>query len=244
MDRFKFFLNRYKKEVIIGVVLVVFMIGGMGIYFFYGQKQTDKILKEEVMVVEDNPKKEEVIVEEKKMRVDIKGEVQKPGVYNVTEDMRVVDVIQLAGGLTKFADTSVNNLSQKVMDAMVIMIYSKKEVEKFRETKQEEQKVLEEAETIGDGLYNDSVLTKEDMLQNQGEKQKDDSEDSTVNKKISLNAATREELQTLSGIGESKAIAIIEYRSEIGRFEKIEDIMNVRGIGESIFEKIKDNITI
>ena len=47
MDRFKFFLNRYKKEAIIGVVLVVFMIGGMGIYFFYGQKQTDKILKDE-----------------------------------------------------------------------------------------------------------------------------------------------------------------------------------------------------
>ena len=62
--------------------------------------------------------------------------------------------------------------------------------------------------------------------------------------KVSLNNATLEELMTLSGIGESKAKAIIKYREEENVFKSIEDIMNISGIGTSLFEKIKDNITI
>ena len=49
---------------------------------------------------------------------------------------------------------------------------------------------------------------------------------------------------TLSSIGESKAQAIIEYREKNGDFKKIEDIKNVSGIGDSIYEKIKDNLTL
>ena len=62
--------------------------------------------------------------------------------------------------------------------------------------------------------------------------------------KISINNATVEELTSLSGIGESKARSIIEYRNEHGLFSSIEEILNVSGIGEALFEKIKDNITI
>ena len=54
----------------------------------------------------------------------------------------------------------------------------------------------------------------------------------------------KEELMTLSGIGESKAKAIISYRSENGLFKSIDDIKNVTGIGDSIFAQIKENITI
>ncbi len=61
--------------------------------------------------------------------------------------------------------------------------------------------------------------------------------------KVALNSATKEELMTISGIGESKAISIIEYR-EKSPFTKIEDILNVSGIGEALFEKIKAFITI
>ena len=62
--------------------------------------------------------------------------------------------------------------------------------------------------------------------------------------KVSINTASKEELMTLSGIGEAKAGAIIEYREKNGNFASIEDIKNVSGIGDAIFEKIKDNITI
>lgn len=64
------------------------------------------------------------------------------------------------------------------------------------------------------------------------------------NKKVNINTATQSELITLSGIGTKRAGDIIAYRNSKGSFEKIEDIMNVSGIKESVFEKIKDSITV
>lgn len=61
---------------------------------------------------------------------------------------------------------------------------------------------------------------------------------------ININKASIEQLQTLNGIGESMARKIIKYREENGKFEKIEDIKNVPGIGDSKFNNIKDNITV
>jgi competence protein ComEA len=62
--------------------------------------------------------------------------------------------------------------------------------------------------------------------------------------KININTATAEELSTLKEIGEKKSVAIMEYRENHGHFTKIEDIKNVKGIGDKIFEEIKDSITI
>ena len=61
---------------------------------------------------------------------------------------------------------------------------------------------------------------------------------------ININTAGTEELMTLSGIGSAKAAAIIEYREKYGLFNSIEDIKNVSGIKDSIFEKIKDHIRV
>jgi competence protein ComEA len=63
-------------------------------------------------------------------------------------------------------------------------------------------------------------------------------------KKVNINTATTEELQTLSGIGPAKASAIIAYREENGPFQKIEDLLNVSGIGDASLEKIKEQITV
>ena len=62
--------------------------------------------------------------------------------------------------------------------------------------------------------------------------------------KVNINTADSNELQTLSGVGPSKADAIIEYREQNGPFQKIEDLMNISGIGEKTFEKLKDGITV
>ena len=62
--------------------------------------------------------------------------------------------------------------------------------------------------------------------------------------KVNLNTAGKEELMTLSGIGEARAEDILEYRQKYGSFSSIEDIMNISGIGEKMFEKIKDDIEV
>lgn len=66
----------------------------------------------------------------------------------------------------------------------------------------------------------------------------------TESGKVNLNTATKEELMTLTGIGESKADSIIRYREEKGKFQSIEDIKQIEGIKDGVFQKIKDLITV
>ena len=62
--------------------------------------------------------------------------------------------------------------------------------------------------------------------------------------KINLNTATAEQLETLPGIGPAKAQAIVKYRTDNGNFASIEDLKKVSGIGDKLFEQIKDQITV
>ena len=64
------------------------------------------------------------------------------------------------------------------------------------------------------------------------------------NNKVNINTSTKEVLTSLSGIGEAKAQKIIDYRNENGLFKSIEDLKNVTGISEKLFEQIKEFITI
>ena len=62
--------------------------------------------------------------------------------------------------------------------------------------------------------------------------------------KVNLNTASKEQLMTLSGIGEAKAMSIIAYREEHGGFQKVEELMEVQGIKEGVFNKVRDRISI
>ena len=66
--------------------------------------------------------------------------------------------------------------------------------------------------------------------------------DAEDNAKININTASVEQLTTLQGIGEKKAESIIEYREKFGSFATIEDLKGVKGVGDKIFSKIKDQI--
>ena len=90
---------------------------------------------------------------------------------------------------------------------------------------------------IDNCIGNASIITSGTETNNTDTQTKD-------NKIININTATLEELMTLSGVGESKALSIIEYRNNVGGFKSIEEIKNVSGIGDAAFEKIKNNITI
>ena len=159
---------------------------------------------------------------------------------------RVIDVIKKAGGLIENANTEYINLSKKLVDEMIIIIYSNDEIEKFKETNKEV--IYIEYECICPDNKNDACINENDTVNTNGVKEKDKSSKEISNDSkdnlISINTATLEELMTLSGIGESKAQAIIDYREENGEFKKLEDIMNVSGIGESAYSKIKNNIKL
>ena len=66
----------------------------------------------------------------------------------------------------------------------------------------------------------------------------------TENNKININTAGKEELMMLTGIGEAKAESIMDYREKNGSFTSIEELMQIEGIKEGVFNKIKDDITI
>jgi len=233
------FIRRYIKIITIIIIVILILILSFLKIYLNNNKNIDEIIvdKEEVIsekdLVNEEEFKEEELVKEM-VFVDIKGAITNPGVYEIESDKKVIDVINLAGGLTDRADTSLINLAKQVTKEMVVIIYTKEEVE---HAKQEEPiiKIIEK-ECVCPEIKNDACLEKEPP--------KEEVKDGEDHKKINLNEATLEELQTLEGIGESKAKAIIAYREEKGKFNNIEELLEVSGIGEKLYETIKTNITV
>ena len=174
----------------------------------------------------------------------IKGAVNNPGVYQISSTSRVSDVLTVAGGIRNDADLSVINLSKKIFDEMVIIIYTKDEVNNFVEVKSQEEEKQEKCVIVEEKIVNDACICEENLITDSSSGSNDGNDEVSENEIISLNSATKEELMMLSGIGESKALLIIEYRNQNNGFKTIDEIMNIKGIGESIFEKIKDRITV
>ncbi|MDF2803937.1 MAG: competence protein ComEA helix-hairpin-helix repeat region [Anaerocolumna sp.] len=148
--------------------------------------------------------------------VHICGEVLKPNVYKVTVNTRVYEVIAKAGGLTEAAADSYINQASIVSDGQQIFIPSIEEV----------------ADKLPAAVSNVSA--------------NETTENSNSNNTgiININIATTEELMTLSGVGQAKAKAIIDYRINIGGFKSIDEIKNIDGIKDAVYNKIKDKITV
>lgn len=236
-------LNKYIKYILILVIVILIIIIG----FLYSNDTTIKYEEKEIEIVKSEEKIEEKIVN--KFKVDIKGSVKNPGVYELEENKRVIDVIKASGGLLKNAETSNINLSKKIKDEMVIIIYSKEEIEKLKKdnTKIITKYEIIEKECICPNSTNDACIkdNKEITEDNKIEKEEikiDNNEEKEGTKLVNINTASKEELLSLNGIGEAKADQIIEYRNT-NSFKEIEDIKNIKGIGDSVFEKIKDYIT-
>lgn len=243
------FINKNKIIILrIICILLLFILLLVIIYKKY-TKQNISVNNEQVALLSDNVEEENEETEEelKMIRVDIKGAVSKPGVYSLKEGSIVDDVIKLAGGINKNANTEEINLSKKLKDEMVIVIYTNLELEEFKKKKEESNK---KEECICDNDINE-VCVKESYTNSYeynsssfySSESKVSKENESIDYLININTASLEELLTLTGIGESKAKAIIEYRKE-NKFEVIEDIMKVSGIGQSVFDKIKKNITV
>lgn len=103
---------------------------------------------------------------------------------------------------------------------------------------------VNQAEIVEDGVQIVITSKRDAKKKAQSGKAGGTGEPSAEDSRIDLNTATKEELMTLPGIGESKAVSIVAYRETNGNFKKIEDVMNITGIKDGIFEKIKDRIKV
>ena len=239
MEKIKLFLYGNKTQIIVTSVIIIASVILVILYLNLSRKEEAKPIllvpkKEEV------EEKKEIVLEEVFFYIDIKGAVTKPGIYKVAEDSRVNDVINMAGGLKWNADLTVINLSRKVFDEMVIYIYTKEEGKNIAKTIEIRNEKIEEC----NNSLNGACVKESEVIPNP--KENNNQENEPVNnqpKKVSINNGTLEELMTLSGIGESRAKAIIEYRTK-NKFETLEDLMKVSGIGQATFEGLKNDITL
>ena len=220
-----FYLKKYRYIILSGLLIIVFL-------FF--NKNSDEIELTSDLSLEIKEEVTEEIPKEEKIKVDIKGAVKNPGVYEINSNGRVADAIEISGGLTNDADTSTINLSKNLTDEMVIIIYTKEEVAEMLKGSTSIKYI--EKECICPKIENDACI--DNVIEN-----KPDTNTSNE-QKVSLNSATIDELMQLPGIGEVKAKAIIAYREENGGFKSIEELLEVNGIGESTFNKIKDQLSL
>lgn len=188
------------------------------------KEEQERVEEEQTKEREDNTKKETSSsqTESSILYVYICGQVKNPGVYSLEAGKRVNDAVNLAGGFTKEAALESLNLARQVADGEQIYVMSKEEAAT--------------SQTIASQMPNSSESV------NEGDKNSISSEETKT--KVNINTASREELMTLSGIGQAKADSIIAYRQANGPFQSIEEIKLIEGIKDGIFLKIKDQITI
>ena len=153
---------------------------------------------------------------EPEVYVYVCGAVQRPGVYILQGVPRICDAIEAAGGFCENAAQDYWNMAEKLADGQMIYIPTEEEA------RERNWDVLEQKVSPENGL---------------------DEADSSSGK-VNLNTASKEQLMTIPGIGESKADSIISYREKNGAFSKVEEVMNISGIKDGLFEKMKEYITV
>lgn len=207
-----------KKLTLVSIAIAIVAIG----FYLFFQPDKEPAETEDIFAVSANEgiaeeTKPETEPESQIMKVDVKGAVHAPGVFTAQAGDRVIDLIAEAGSFTDKADKDKVNLAQLVEDQMVIYVPKKGE---------------EGVEVPGDVTVAPNGSTASGGASGSSGGQ------------VNLNAATQADLETLSGIGPSKATAILEYRDTIGKFKQVEDLKNVSGIGDKTFEKLKDSISV
>lgn len=223
-------ISYYKKYLILVFCLLLLAASTIAFFKLNNEKtevEDNFIANNEIITkeVSEVAKQEEV-----KLYFDIKGSVKKPGVYEFSQGDRIIDAINKAGGLTKNATTNNLNLSKKLTNEMVIYVFNKNELTTTKAFEQVNNDAECKCETIEVNNCVDKNTTNESA--------------NNETAKININTDSKEKLMTISGIGSSKADAIIEYRTKNGNFKTTEDIINVSGISKTIYDKIKDTITV
>lgn len=164
------------------------------------------------------------------VRIHVAGAVVRPGVYSVSSSARVIDVVNAAGGATLRADLERINLAQTIIDTEQVFVPSRSS----RITKISVAPRLRPSRTIVPVV----VPTVPNVVPS------GTTSDAPTTRLINLNTATSAQLDTLPGVGPSTAKAIISYRNRKGPFGKVEDLLNVAGIGPAKVAALRDQVTV
>lgn len=210
-------MQKINKKIIFIIIIISGIIYGIFNYFTQNMnKENLENISQDIIINNQTENTTEENNNQEKIVIHITGAICNEGIYELEENSRIADAVKMAGGLKDDADLKQINLAYVLEDGMKINIPSKNE------------------NTNEDSNNTESYITKENL----------NSSNNNKISKVNINSATQTELETLPGIGPSTALKIINYRKEKGKFNKIEDIKNVNGIGENKFNKIKEFIKI
>ena len=205
-----------------------------------GSEQSLPEVTQEQQTVAVQPSAERAVPEDsgepQTIYVHVCGAVEDPDVYELPAGSRVYEAVQAAGGFSEDADCSYVNQAQKLSDGVKLVIPT-----------------LEQTQAIasdgGDG-NGVGIVDMQDSAKDQGLASSPAGGDTGMGQndasdgRININTASEAELCNIPGIGAVRAAAIVAYRQEKGGFASVEDIMNVSGIKEGTYEKIKDSIKV
>ena len=199
------------------------------------QISSDEILSEEEKSADSQ-------ISAKEIAVHICGAVNQPGVYYLQENQRLYEAVAKAGGFRENADEDYLNQALVLEDGMKIVVPTKEETAGKREDSKAagEENAFVVVEYIQNREESQNTALEQGYLQ----KKEENVAGNEKEQKVDLNTADEALLCTLPGIGESRAKSIIAYRQEHGPFERTEDVMNISGIKEAAYNKIKDYITV
>ena len=148
------------------------------------------------LYINDNINQNDPIMESNILIIDLKGEINRSGIYEIKSGTFLYELIELAGGLTSSADLSKINLALRLTNESMIVIPKIQNIQTFED------------------------------------------------EKININTATINDLKTLEKIGDVLASRIIEYRETNGYYKNIEELKNIKGLSDGVFNKIRDFITV
>ncbi len=224
-----------KQKKIIAIILIIVVV--IAYYYLYLKNSTEEISNQNLEInntQESNQTNETEKETEKETEetiiVHVSGAVNIEGIVELDSGSRIANAIEKAGGVKENADMTDINLAYPLEDGMKIHIPTKEETSANNENTS-----IESYVTSSSG----GVNSKESTNSTQG-----NSTTNTSSKKVNINTASQEELDSLPGIGPSIATKIIDYREQNGKFNSIEEIKEVSGIGDAKYDKIKDSITV
>ena len=153
------------------------------------------------------------------------GEIHAPGVYELKADDRVLSAIEAAGGATEHADLESINLAAIIKDGERVFVPPYPSIQSLSTSNQTTSPNPDES--VGVAHEVNQAPT-----------------DTLAAGPINLNTATLDQLKTLPGIGDTKANQIISYRSTLGRFSTLEQLLEISGIGEKTLEAVRPLVEI